>query len=96
MAQLTKAMRSPNRTRKIQSSPTLDTRNLWQRTEQTGSKEGTVRKEAGPKCSYSLPCFSPCPMGALMVSVPLNIEHPGPCPNLALTATSGTSALSVF
>ena len=40
MAQLTRAMRSPSRTRKIQSSPTLDTRNLWQCTVQTGSRRG--------------------------------------------------------
>lgn len=63
MAQLTNAMRSPNRTRKIQSSPTRDTRNLWQRTEQTGSREKKSHREAGANVLLIL-SVSPSPIGS--------------------------------
>uniref|UniRef100_A0AC11AQL9 RNA polymerase II, I and III subunit H n=1 Tax=Ovis aries TaxID=9940 RepID=A0AC11AQL9_SHEEP len=53
MAQLTRAMRSPRRTRKIQSSPTLDTRNLWQ----------SLRRLSAPLFLHARGCATPSRRG---------------------------------
>ncbi|KAK0147794.1 hypothetical protein N1851_012485 [Merluccius polli] len=59
-AQLTSAISSPRRMRNIQSSPTRDIRNFWQRTVQTGGRDG-ASLSISTLCALLPRLFSFCP-----------------------------------